>query len=202
MTVTLHDPADLQTLERLARAEADARQRDRYRAVLLAAGRAGDGREYEGDEIAARLGRSPRFVDRWVAAYRRGGVAALRPRRAGGGKPARPAPDRQAAFKARLLAGPTDADGGVCTLRGPDALRVLREEFGVELKLAAVYRLMRRLGLSCLRPRPRHPKGDPAARQAWAEGAPLLPTTSPGPTPASASSGGSRTRRGSGSRGR
>ncbi len=31
MTVTLHDPADLLTLDRLARAEADARQRDRYR---------------------------------------------------------------------------------------------------------------------------------------------------------------------------
>jgi transposase len=202
MTVTLHDPADLPTLERLARAEADARQRDRYRAVLLAAGRADDGREHEGDEIARRLDRSPRFVDRWVAAYRRGGVAALRGRPPGGRRPARLAPGRHAAFKARLLAGPTAADGGVCTLRGPDAVRILREEFGVELKLAAVYKLMRRLNLSCLRPRPRHPKGDPAARQAWVEGAPLLPTTPPAPTRASASSGGSRTRPASGSRGR
>ena len=50
---------------------------DRYRAVLLAMD---DDPELEGDQIALRLGRSPRFVDEWVGRYRRGGLAALRPK--------------------------------------------------------------------------------------------------------------------------
>jgi transposase len=127
----------------------------------------------EGDEIAARLGRSPRFVDQWLARYRGGGMEALRPRKASG-RPPRLAAGRRAEFKARFLGGPTAADDGVCALRGLDAQRILKAEFGAEMKLSGVYELMRRLNLSLLKPRPLHPKNDPEQAKQWLERAPLL----------------------------
>ncbi len=58
----------------------------------------------------------------------------------------------------RLRASPTPADG-VCTLRGADARRILKAEFGVARSLSAVYHLLHALGLEPLRPpRPRHPR--------------------------------------------
>jgi transposase len=173
MKVTLHDPADLQTLRERARSEDDARQRDRLRAVLLAA-EGEDGAELEGDDIARRLGRSPRFVDQWLARYRNGGLEAVKAGKAKGQKPKLPV-EKQAAFKARILAGPTEADGGVCTLRGAEAQKILSREFGVEMCLSGIYELMHRLNLSCLKPRPLHRKNDPAAAADWLERAPFLP---------------------------
>jgi len=173
MTVTLHDPNDLRRLEALARAERSAVQRDRYRAVLLAGAKPDDDAERTREQIAAAVGRSRNFVDTWVGRYRRGGIDNLHARKQPGNKPAL-TPEQQAAFKARLLAGPTDADGGVCTLRGADAQRILDAELGVPLKLTAVYEWMHRLGLSCLKPRPRHRKNDPAAMADWLARAPFL----------------------------
>ena len=72
-----------------------------------------------------------------------------------------------------MLAGPRESDG-VCTLRGLEAQRILQEEFGVAYTLQGVYDLMHRLNLSCLSPRPRHRKNDPAAMAAWVERAPFL----------------------------
>lgn len=173
MMVTLRDPADLPMLRERARSEANAKQRDRLRAVLLAA-EGEDGAELEGDQIAKRLGRSPRFVDQWLARYRKGGLEAIRPGKAKGRKPKLPV-EQHGAFKARILAGPTEADGGVCTLRGTEARRILSREFGVEISLSGVYELMHRLNLSCLKPRPLHRKNDPKAMADWLERAPLLP---------------------------
>ena len=173
MKVTLHDPADLQTLRERVRSEANAKQRDRLRAVLMAA-EGEDGAELEGDEIARRLGRSPRFVDQWLSRYRKSGLTAIQPGKAKGQKPKLPV-ERHAAFKARILAGPTEADGGVCTLRGAQAKKILSREFGVEMALSGVYELLHRLNLSCLKPRPLHRKNDPQAVADWLDRAPLLP---------------------------
>lgn len=173
MKVELRAASDLATLRASVRAEPCAKQRDRFRAVLLAA-EGERGAELEGDEIAARLARSPRFVDQWVGRYRGGGLTALRPRRAKG-RAAKLTAEQRAAFRARILAGPAAADGGACRLGGADARRILAGEFGAELTLGAVYKLMHRLGLSCLRPRPRHRKNDPEAAAAWLDRAPLLP---------------------------
>lgn len=172
MKVTLHHPDDLQALREQTCAETDAKQRDRLRAVLLAA-EGEDDVELEGDQIARRVGRSPRFVDQWLARYRVGGLAAVKPGKAKGNLP-KLAVERQQAFKARVLAGPTEADAGVCTLRGVDAQRILSQEFGVEMALSGVYELMHRLNLSCLKPRPLHRKNDPKAAADWLERAPLL----------------------------
>lgn len=173
MTVTVHEASDVSKLRELVRTESNAKQRDRFRAVLLAI-EGESGVELEGDQIAVRLGRSPRFVDQWLARYRKGGLDALYPKKAKGRPKLLPA-EAESAFKSRLLGGPTQADGGVCTLRGAEAMRILKGEFGVEMKLSGVYALMHRLNLSCLRPRPRHRKNDPKAADDWLASAPLLP---------------------------
>jgi transposase len=168
MKLMLHDPDDLDRLRGHVAAERHVLQRDRYRAVLLVAQDA-----LEGDDIARRLGRSPRFVDEWAGRYRRGGLAALAPRRPPGQRP-KLGLDQAARLKARLAAGPTDADGGVCTLRGRDVVRILEAEFGVRHTIGSVYSVLRRIGYSCLAPRPRHEKNDPAAIAAFKEQAPFL----------------------------
>jgi len=172
MRANLHDPGDVERLRELVATERRAIQRDRYRVVLLAA-KPRDGIESTRDQIAKAVGRSRQFVDEWVGRYRRGGIEQVRARKQRGNKPSL-TPEQQEAFKKRMMAGPTDADGGVCTLRGKDAQRVLEVEFGVALKLATVYEWMHRVGLSCLKPRPRHRKNDPAAMAAWLEQAPFL----------------------------
>ncbi|MDB5290615.1 MAG: family transposase [Phycisphaerales bacterium] len=119
------------------------------------------------------LGRSRRFVQEWAYAYRDGGIEAIRPGKSSGRPPRLPR-DKEQAFRARVLAGPAEADGGVCALRGVDAMRILEKEFGVRYSLDGVYDLLHRLRLSCLVPRPRHRKNDPEAMRQWLDSAPLL----------------------------
>ena len=167
MKLSLHQPDDLGRLRRRVADERQALQRDRYRAVLLVA----EG-QLEGDEAARRLGRSPRFVDEWAARYRRGGLDALVPRRPRGAAP-KLSREQEARLKARLDAGPLPADG-VCALRGKDVVRILEAEFGVRHTIGSVYSVLRRIGYSCLAPRPRHEKNDPAAVASFKASAPLL----------------------------
>ena len=168
MRLTLHQPEDLERLRRHVAVERHALQRDRCRAVLLIAEE-----ELEGDEVARRLGRSPRFVDEWAGRYRRGGVGALVPHKPRGAAP-RLSPGQQARLRARLDAGPLPGDG-VCTLRGRDVVRILEREFGVRHTIGSVYSsVLRRIGYSCLAPRPRHEKNDPQAAASFKRDAPLL----------------------------
>lgn len=166
MMVIAFDEGDRQRLEALVRTQNNAKQRDRYRAVLLAMD------DLEGDQIAEMIGRSPRFVDEWAGRYRRGGIAALVPKKQRGRKP-KLTLEQEAKLRERLDAGPRNGDG-VCTLRGKDIVRIIREEFGVIHTLGGIYDVLRRLGYSSLVPRPRHRKNDPAAMQKFEAQAPLL----------------------------
>ena len=166
MQVTLHHPEDLELLRQRSRRQRNAKQRDRYRAVLLAL------EGHEAPEIARLVDRSRRFVQRWVYHYRDHGLEGLGPKRQSG-RPSKLAPPQYEAFTTRFLAEPTASDG-VCTLRAKEAQHILAQEFGVEYTLGGIYDLLHRLGLSCLVPRPRHPKNDPAQMQQWRNDAPLL----------------------------
>jgi len=167
MKVTVRREGDLERLDELIAREKVAVQRDRLRAVRLAL----DG--VEALQIAATLSRSRRFVQEWAYAYRDGGVEAIEPGKSSG-RPTKLPREREQAFRARMLGGATGADGGVCSLRGVDALKILEAEFGARYTLDGVYDLLHRLKLSCLVPRPRHRKNDPQVMQQWLEGAPLL----------------------------
>ena len=175
MKVTVRREGDLERLDELIARERVAVQRDRLRAVRLAL----DG--VEALQIAATLSRSRRFVQEWAYAYRDGGVEAVRPGKSSG-RPTKLPRDKEQAFRARMLGGATEADGGVCSLRGVDALKILEAEFRRPLHARRRLRpaappqalLLHRLKLSCLVPRPRHRKNDPQVMQQWLGGAPLL----------------------------
>jgi len=186
MQVTAHHPEDLEQLRQYRRQQRNATQRDRYRAVLLAL------EGHEAPAIARTLDRSRRFVQRWVYQYRDHGLEALGSQRQSG-RPSKLPVAQQEAFKTRFLADPTEADG-VCSLRAKEAQRILTQEFGVAYTLGGIYDLLHRLGLSCLVPRPRHPKNDPAQMQRWRDDAPLLSRKRHRNTRTSESKSGSRTK--------
>jgi transposase len=164
---------DRERLEELVRRETNAKQRDRYRAVLLAL------QGGEKIDIARTLARSKSFVEDWVYAYRDAldpaqALDGLRPRKQPGATPRLPR-EREAEFLRRVDESPRESDG-VCTLRGRDLQRILREEFGAVYSERGVYALMKRLGYASLTPRPIHEKHDPARTQEFKASAPLLST--------------------------
>lgn len=138
-------------------------------------------------------------MQRWAYAYRDHGIQGLTAQPRGGSQP-KLSRELQKQFVERFKAGPTECDGGVCRLGGRDGVRILEQEFGVAYTLNAVYELLHRNGLSCLRPRPRHRKSDPEAQKQWLERAPLLSRKSGKHTRKSRSKSGSRTRRDSDSK--
>ena len=166
LQVTQRHPGDLADFEGRINAERNALQRDKYRAVVLAL------EGWRAPAIAKALGRSRRAVQEWVYGYRDGGVDNLLPGKRTG-QPPKLKRDQEARFRTRLEAGPTEADG-VCTLRGKDVVRILEAEFQASYSLDGAYALLHRLGYSCLTPRPRHEKNDPAGVQQFKDHAPLL----------------------------
>ena len=117
------------------------------------------------DECAAALGVSRRAVQAWVRRSNRSGVDGLR-HRAGQGRRGKLSPVERQRLVARMESGPRPEDQ-VCTLRGRDFQRILRDEFGKLYHLNGVYALLHRLGYSCLMPRPRHRKADARAQEAF-----------------------------------
>jgi len=166
MNVHLHYPGDREELRARSRKERNAKQRDRYRTILLAL----DG--HSAEAIMQTLDRSRNFVQRWVYAYRDGGIEAVRPKRQTG-RPRKLTELEELQLRERMLAGPKPQDA-VCSLRGQDACRIIANEFGVQYSLPGVYVLLHRLGLSSLMPRPRHKKNDPETMRQWLDQAPLL----------------------------
>ena len=166
MNVRVHHPSDLERLSDISRKETNAKQRDRYRAVLLAL----EGQTAKA--IMTTINRSRRFVQRWVYVYRDGGIDAIGPKRQTG-RPRKLTGTEEVQLRERILAGAKPQDA-VCSLRGQDIRRIINHEFGVEYSLPSVYVVLHRLGLSCLAPRPRHKKNDPQKMRQWLQEAPLL----------------------------
>ncbi len=171
-------------MKQLIRQATHAKQRDRLRAVALAiAGQPTLG-------IMQMLARSRGFVQRWCYVYRDHGLEAVAPK-SPPGRPTRLPPEQHEAFKRRVLAEPTEADG-VCTLRGRDCIAILEAEFGVQYSLSGVYELLRRLNLAVLVPRPQHRHNDPEAMRQWTHRAPFLSATCSTNTPTNTSLSGSK----------
>ena len=192
MHVEPHNSAE--ELAGLIRSEASGKVARRLTAVRLSLlGHSAAG-------AAAQVLLSERQVRTWVARYNAGGTAGLADAGGRGRKPPLDA-DQEARLAARLRAGPTPADG-VCTLRGEDVRRILRDEFGVARCLQAVYDLLHRLGFEPLRPRPRHPSASAEAQAAFKKVSPSASPRCRPPGRPSGSRSGSRTRPASASRAR
>lgn len=161
MRISEREVEDAARLEEMIARERDADRRDRARIALLAL------RGREKLDIAAALGVAKSTVEFWAYRYRDGGVHALRglPRP---GRPPKLARTVAAKLAARLDAGATTADK-VCTLRGRDVKRIIKEEFNADISLSSVYRPLHALGYACLAPRPRHEKQDKAAQEKFKE---------------------------------
>lgn len=161
MEVHEREVGDLDELRRRAKVEKSTLRRDRLRAVIAA---------IEGEDaptMALVLGRSRRQVQEWAYAYRNLGIDAIHPPKRAGKKPMVSAEIAEK-LKARIDAGATPQDK-VCTLRGKDVQRILREDHSVDLSLQAVYNTLHRFGYSCLAPRPRHEKQDLAVQKKFKE---------------------------------
>jgi transposase len=183
-----------QQLQRLLTQELRADRAKRLRAVLLAK------QGFTAPEVATCTGFSRRVVQTWVARYNAEGLDGLKTKSGRGRKPPL-TPDQEVQLKERLDAGPLP-DDGVCTLRGKDVQRILANEFGQLRCLNAVYGLLHRLGYSSLVPRPKHPEGDPAAQEEFKKNSAIGSTRSRRSIPTGGSKSSTRTKRGSGSRGR
>jgi transposase len=179
MNVDWKDAADER---QLVGATGNAKQRDRYRVVLIAGQGLGGEPALDRARIAAAVGRSRQFVDQWVGRYRKGGVEALVPKRQPGAA-RRLTVAQEAELCAMLEAGPPPADG-LAAYNGPILRQRIEERFGKVFSLNGVYKLLHRLGYNDLMPRPRHPDADPAAlddfkksscRGGWTRSGPRTP---------------------------
>jgi transposase len=187
MNIREVNSGDLQKLKERAQGETNAKQRDRYRAVILAL------QGWKTEDIMRKLDRSKNFVQRWNYFYRDGGIDAISAKRQSG-RPTKLPRQKEAQLIKRIQGGPTDKDGGVCVLRGKDIKQILDKEFGVKYTLFGVYDLMHRLGFSCLKPRPQHRKNDPETMRRWLQEAPFLSRKPEQKIPAKKSKSGSKTK--------
>jgi transposase len=130
----------------------------------------------------------------WVHRYNAGGLEGLRdaPR---SGRPAGLSAAQMAELKALVVAGPELAKDGVVRWRCLDLRSVIETRFQVVLHERTVGKLLRRLGLTRLQPRPFHPKQDLEAQAAFKKTSLSASPESCRPRPpASRSRSGSRTR--------
>jgi transposase len=184
MKVDWKDAADAGRLIELVAATSNAKQRDRYRVVLIAGRGLGTQAELQREQIAAAVGRSRQFVDEWVGRYRRGGIDALVPKRQPGAA-RRLSAQEEAQLCQMLEAGPPPQEA-IAAYNGPILREKIEQRFGKLYSLNGVYKLLHRLGYNDLMPRPRHPHTDPAAleafkktscRSVWLSSRPSTPTS-------------------------
>jgi len=147
--------------------------------LRAAAGRAKNGRtarrmlaialalEGAGRKAAAEsCGMDRQTLRDWVHRYNAAGLAGLENRGGGGCKP-RLTVAQKAEFAGWVEAGPDPAQDGVVRWRCADLRRRIEAEFGVEFHERTVGKHLAALGYRRLSVRPRHPKADPAAQQAF-----------------------------------
>ena len=102
----------------------------------------------------------------WVHRYDAEGLAGLANRR-GASRPHRLDPAQVAELASWVEAGPDPATDGVVRWRRQDLRARVSERFGVELHERTVGKYLAALGYRRLSVRPRHPKANPGAQEAF-----------------------------------
>ena len=148
--MTVKEYHGVQKLLGLAESQSNPRLARRIQVVALA--RQG----YSCPEIIAITGNCRRAIQMWVAKYNDEGIDGLIDK-SRTGRPVKLSVEKQGQFCECVDAGPT---GTTATLYGKDIQHILSRNFGVVYTLDGVYKLLHRLGYSCLNPRPRHKKAD------------------------------------------
>jgi transposase len=162
--LTIQSDLEAEELRRLARRERDGR----VAARLIALANVLDGMNR--DAAARAAGMDRQTLRDWVIRFNAEGVDGLRdqPR---SGRPAWMTEGQQATLKAIVLRGPDPERDGVSTWRIIDLCRIAEERFGVTYREGGMRRLVKSLGLSWQKTRPRHPKADKPAQERFKKGA-------------------------------
>src|ERR671933_1664434 len=123
-------------------------------------------------EAAARAAGMDRQTLRdWVHRYNAEGLPGLRDRPRPGRKP-RLTPEQEAELATAVERGPDPDRDGVVRWRRTDLKALIEARFAVRLHERSVGKLLRRLGLARLSVRPKHPKADEAAQEAFKKASP------------------------------
>ncbi len=150
---------DEAALYRRYRTERDAELRPRWQVLwLLRRGRSAT-------EVATVVGVHRRSVQRWLAWYRQGGLAAVAQHRQGGrqGRTAYLTPEQQAQLTAETARGTIRTVGA--------AVRWVEQQFGVRYTYWGMRTLLHRLKIGPKVPRPLAAQADLDAQEAWKRGA-------------------------------
>ena len=143
-----------------------ARREARGRAAARAYGIANALEGMTRAEAARLAGMERQALRDAVVRYNAEGLAGLydRPK----GRPRRKlTPAQEAELKALVLDGPDPESDGISSWTLTDLCRLVEARFGPSYHRGALWKVLRRLGLSWQKARPSHPKGDPAAREAF-----------------------------------
>ncbi len=117
-------------------------------------------------DAAASCGMDRQTLRDWVHRFNADGIEGLANKAAPGRSPAL-SNEEMAELKEIVLAGPDLAKDGVVRWRCCDLREVIAERFGVEVHERTVGKLLRRLRLTRLQPRPHNPKRDEAAQEVF-----------------------------------
>src|SRR3954447_12774485 len=124
-------------------------------------------------EAAARAAGMDRQTLRdWVHRYDEEGLAGLRDRRRSGRKP-RLTPEQEAELATAVEHGPDPDRDGVVRWRRVDLQALIETRFAVRLHERTIGKVLRRLGFARISVRPRHPKADAAAQEAFKKASPI-----------------------------
>ncbi len=125
------------------------------------------------NEAAQSCGMDRQTLRDWVHRYNAEGIAGLS-NVPGTGRPAALSVEQMAELRALVLAGPDPAKDGVVRWRCSDLRGVIAERFEVDVHERTVGKLLRRMKLSRVQPRPHNPKRDLAAQEAFKKTSPSL----------------------------
>ena len=178
IAITRHEPGAGDLRREAARCR-DARAARRMLALALVL--EGASRE----EAARAAGMDRQTLRDWVHRYNEEGLAGLRDRPRSGRRP-RLTAEQEAELATAVERGPDPDRDGVVRWRRVDLQALIEARFAVRLHERSVGKVLRRLGFSRVSVRPRHPKADEAAQEAfkkaspswWRERCPSMPAAS------------------------
>src|ERR687886_338513 len=144
------------------------------------------------EEAARHAGMDRQTWRDWVRRYNAEGLEGLSDRCRPGPRP-RLSPEQEAELVTAVEQGPDPDRDGVVRWRRVDLKALIEARFAVRLHERSIGKVLRRLGFTRLSVRPKHPKADEAAQEAFKKASPRwwserCPSAPAGTAPASSSS--------------
>lgn len=124
-------------------------------------------------EAAAACGMERQTLRDWVHRYNAWGLAGLKDAKRSG-RPSALSDGQMEELRALVLAGPDLAEDGVVRWRCVDLRVAIKRRFDVDVHERTVGKLLERLDMTRLQPRPYHPKKDAQAQSAFKKTSPAL----------------------------